>query len=197
MRQLIREQIETVLLALAIFLALQASVQHFKVNGSSMNATLVEDERLVVNKLVYFHMERSDLARFLPFVEASDGDVDDILFAFQPPQHGDVVIFRYPVDPTRDFVKRVVGVPGDTIEIERGQVFRNGVPIEEDYITNPDTRTRGPVYVPENSYYVLGDNRRASRDSREWGVVPLDNLVGRMWFRYWPIDWLSIPAALR
>ena len=191
LRRLIREHIETVLLALTIFLALQISIQHFKVNGQSMKPTLDEGERLVVNKLVYFRIDQEDLTGLMPFVDASPESSDSPLFAFSQPRHGDVIIFHYPLDPSRDFVKRVIGVPGDTIEIERGQVFRNGVAIEEPYVTNPDRRSADAVGVPQGSYYVLGDNRSVSTDSREWGMVPLENVVGRMWFRYWPLNSLN------
>ena len=191
LRRLIREHIETVLLAITIFVALQPSIQHFKVNGESMRPTLAEGERLVVNKLVYFHLDQEDLSEFLPFVEPSPGSPDQPLLTFSQPRHGDVIIFHYPLDPSRDFVKRVIGVPGDTIEIERGQVLRNGVAVEEPYVTNPDRRSADPVGVPAGAYYVLGDNRSVSTDSREWGMVPLENVVGKMWFRYWPLDFGS------
>ena len=191
LRRFIREHIETVLLAITIFVVLQASIQHFKVNGESMKPTLAEGERLVVNKLVYFRIDQEDLADVLPFVDTSPNSSGSPLFSFSQPRHGDVIIFHYPLDPSRDFVKRIIGVPGDTIEIERGQVFRNGVAIEEPYVFKPDRRSADAVGVPEDSYYVLGDNRSVSTDSREWGMVPLENVVGRMWFRYWPINSLS------
>ena len=191
LRRLIREHIETVLLAITIFVVLQASIQHFKVNGQSMQPTLGEGERLVVNKLAYFRIDRDDLADALPFVDPSSNSPDSTLFSFSQPRHGDVIIFHYPLDPSRDFVKRVIGVPGDTIEIERGQVFRNGVAIEEPYVVKPDRRSMDAVGVPEGAYYVLGDNRSVSTDSREWGMVPADNVVGRMWFRYWPFHGLN------
>ena len=191
LRRFIREHIETVLLAITIFVVLQASIQHFKVNGESMKPTLAEGERLVVNKLVYFRIDQEDLADVLPFVDTSPNSSGSPLFSFSQPRHGDVIIFHYPLDPSRDFVKRIIGVPGDTIEIERGQVFRNGVAIEEPYVSKPDRRSADAVGVPEDSYYVLGDNRSVSTDSREWGMVPLENVVGRMWFRYWPINSLN------
>ncbi len=188
LRRLIREHIETVLLAITIFVALQASIQHFKVNGESMQPTLAEGERLVVNKIVYLRIGWNDLADVIPFLDPSPVSADSTLFTFSQPKHGDVIIFHYPLDPTRDFVKRVIGVPGDTIEIQRGQVFRNGVAIEEPYVSRPDHRSTGAVGVPAGAYYVLGDNRAVSTDSREWGMVPLENVVGRMWFRYWPLN---------
>ena len=83
-------------------------------------------------------------------------------------------------------MKRVVGVPGDTIEIRQGDVYRNGQYVEEPFVTNPSSRSYDPVFVDEGHYYVLGDNRRSSNDSRDWGLVPEQNLIGRAWMRYWP-----------
>ena len=99
---------------------------------------------------------------------------DRTLFAFHSPVHGEVVIFHYPHNLERDFVKRVIGLPGDTIEIRRGDVYRNGVLVEEDYVTHDSARSYDPVTVTRGHYYVLGDNRRASNDSRDWGLVPAE-----------------------
>ncbi len=195
MRAFIRELIETVLLSLAVFLALHLSVQNFRVEGSSMVPTLTEGQHIVANKIIYSHIESDALARFLPFVQAS-GD-DDSLFTFHPPEYGDIIIFNFPTDPSRDLVKRVIGLPGDVIEIESGQVIRNGEPIDEPYVVNKDRRSAPRLEVPENSYYVLGDNRRASSDSRDWGFLSNDHIVGRAWISYWPTDRIDILKAFR
>ena len=121
-------------------------------------------------------------------MEASGNGPNASAFAFHPPNHGEVIIFHYPDDPTRDFIKRVIGVPGDAIEIRRGDVYRNGEFIEEPFIINPSTRSYGPTIVSPAHYYVLGDNRRSSNDSRDWGLVPEQNVVGRAWLIYWPPD---------
>ena len=185
MRVLVRELIETVLLALLIFLVLQFSVQNFRVEGSSMEPTLEEGQFLLVNKLVYLRFDPRDLASVLPFV---GGDRDEAHFAFHQPNRGEVVIFRFPRDPSRDFVKRVIGIPGDTLEIRGGRVFINGVAQKEPYVTKRDTRNVPALRVPPDSYYVMGDNRVFSHDSREWGPVPAENIVGRAWVTYWPLD---------
>ncbi len=185
MRALIRELFETVILALLIFLVLHISVQNFQVQGPSMQPTLTEGAYVLVNKLVYMRIHPKQLAGFLPFVDVEE---EQTLFAFHPPRRGEVIIFRYPRDITRDFVKRVVGLPGDTVELKGGQLFVNNVAVEEPYITRPDTRSVAPTVVPEDSYYVLGDNRRVSNDSRDWGPVPTDNIVGRAWVSFWPLD---------
>ena len=187
MRRLIRELIETVLMALLLFVALQFSVQNFRVEGSSMGSTLSEGRYLLVNKLVYLRFDLRGLAPCWSCAGSARNRDYGSVFVFHPPEHGDIVIFHYPDDPSRSFVKRVIGVPGDEIEIEDGQVFRNGVALDEGYIHNPDTRSYRPVNVPEGSLYVLGDSRRASNDSRSWGVVPVENVVGRAWVTYWPL----------
>jgi signal peptidase I len=185
MRTLIRELFETVILALLIFLVLHISVQNFQVQGPSMQPTLTEGAYVLVNKLVYMRIHPKQLAGFLPFVDVEE---EQTLFAFHPPRRDEVIIFRYPRDITRDFVKRVVGLPGDTVELKGGQLFVNNVAVEEPYITRPDTRSVAPTVVPEDSYFVLGDNRRVSNDSRDWGPVPTDNIVGRAWVSFWPLD---------
>ena len=173
------------LLALTIFLVLQFSVQNFKVEGSSMQPTLTEGQYLLVNKIVYARVNRDSLASLLPFVGDDERSADQ-LFAFHTPAPGEVIIFHCPRDPSRDFVKRVIAGPGDTVEILEGQVYVNDEARDEPYITHPDRRTASKVEVPPGEFYVLGDNRRASNDSRDWGTVPAANVVGRAWLSYWP-----------
>ena len=192
MRVVIRELFETVILALLIFLALQFSVRNYQVDGPSMLPTLEEDDYVLVNKLVYLRVQPQALARIIPFVEA---DEDRNLFPFHPPQRGEVIIFRFPRDESRDFVKRVVGLPGETVEIRRGHPIVDGQALEEPYIRHRDSRTLGPIVVPSGHYYVLGDNRQSSDDSRNWGTVPLENVIGRAWVSFWPIDrWHALRA---
>ena len=188
MRRIVKEMIETVLLALLLFVLMEFSVQNFKVEGSSMKPTLEQDQYLLVNKIIYARVGLDEIAPFIPFVHASQNGPERSMFAFHPPERREVVIFHFPGDPTRDFVKRVIGIPGDTIEIRRGDVYRNGEYVEEPFITNPSTRSYDPVFVQGGHYYVLGDNRRSSNDSRDWGLVPEQNLIGRAWMKYWPPD---------
>ena len=176
MRALVRELIETVLLALVVYLALQFSIQPYRVEGSSMVPGLGEGEYLLVNKMLYWD---------LPLISGDDG------YLIQPPRFGDVVIFKFPLDPGRNFVKRVIGVPGDIVEIDKGIVFLNGEELDEPYVTRPDHGNTKSQVVPPDSFFVLGDNRRASDDSRSWGVVPRDNIIGRAWVSYWPPEQLK------
>jgi signal peptidase I len=185
MRIIIRELFETVILALLIFLGLQFSMGNYRVEGSSMLPTLEEGEYVIVNKLVYMRLDPRDIVSLIPFVDiADDGDV----FPFHAPQRGEVIIFEFPNNPERDFVKRVIGVPGDTVEIQRGTVVLNSIPLDEPYITRRDSGSMGRVTVPEGGYFVLGDNRRASNDSRSWGPVPTENIIGRALVSFWPLN---------
>ena len=128
----------------------------------------------------------------IPYVDiVNDADA----FPFHAPRRGEVVIFEFPNNPERDFVKRVIGLPGDTVEIQRGTVIVNSIPLNEPYITRRDTGTMGRITVPENGYFVLGDNRRGSNDSRNWGSVPIDNIIGRALVTFWPLDRLHSIAT--
>ena len=195
MRAILRELFETVILALLIFLALHLSVQNFRVQGPSMRPTLENGEHVIVNKLVYLRFQPEQLARLVPFLEMEG---DQTLFPFHAPRRGEVIIFHFPGDDTgeRDFVKRVIGEPGDTVEIKKGRVFVDHVPLDEPYLTQRDTTTNyGPTTVPKDHFFVLGDNRRASHDSRHWGLVPAEELVGRAWVSFWPLDrWHTLLA---
>ena len=156
--KVIRELLLTAVVSLAVFLAIHSSIENFRVDGSSMLPTLVDGQFLIANKLLYARLRRGESGR-------------TSLFAFHPPRHGDVIIMVYPKDPTRDVVKRVIGLPGDVIEIDSGQVIRNGERLNEPYVVHKDTLTFDAVEVPAGSYYVLGDNRLVSSDSRHWGFV--------------------------
>ena len=180
MRGFLFESLETVLLALAVFLILQASVQNFRVEGISMDPTLDHGQYLLVNKLVYEH---------LPFRSTDDSNPQSQcwLFSFHAPEQGDVIVFHEPNDPSRDFVKRVIGTPGDTVELRFGIVYVNRLPLDEPYLVKRDTSNLAPVFVPHGYYFVLGDNRPVSYDSRELGPIAEENIVGKAWFSYWPL----------
>ena len=153
-----------------------------------------------MNKAIYFRVDMDRVHRFLPFVPG-DGDEDRHLF--RAPRRGDVVVFKFHLadhsEGERDFIKRVIGVPGDTVEVRDGTVFINGAPLQEDYILSTPTYTYGPKTVPPGRYFVLGDNRRDSFDSHQWAsqctteqvaceFVPEENIIGQAWVRYWPWD---------
>ena len=195
MSGIVREFLEAVLLALVVFLFIQTSVQNFKVEGSSMRPTLEGGQYLLVNKLVYFKIDQERLSRIIPLWRV---DATRESFAVHPPERGEVIVFRFP-DPNpenrkRDFVKRVIGVPGDRVSIKEGTVWLNGKTLSEPYITVHDSTDMNDRRLGHKEYFVLGDNRRGSNDSRTWGAVPEENILGKVWIVYWPLSswtWLQ------
>lgn len=137
--------------------------QAFRVQGTSMLPLLHDSERIIVNKFVY---------------------------RFQPIERGDVVVFWYPKDPSVSFIKRVIGRPGDVVEIKRGVVFVNGQRVQEPYVRAgfKDDDSYAPEEVKRGYYYVLGDHRNSSNDSRNWGQVPEKYIYGKAFFRFWPLN---------
>lgn len=167
-RLLIREMVETVVLALLIFLLIRVVIQNFRIEGYSMEPNLHQGQYLIVNKAVY---------RWL-----------------HPPQRGDIVVFEYPRAPDRDFIKRVIGLPGETVEIRDGSIYIDGVPLAEPYLGSPTHGSMAARTLGPGEYFVLGDNRDNSSDSRSWGPLPQQNIIGKAWLSYWPPRlWGSIP----
>ncbi len=186
MRKTLREILQTVLLTLILFAGLQGTVQNVRVDGFSMRPTLDADQYLLVNKLAYSQINLANLSRYIPFV---DWGGEESPYLFDAPQRGEVVVFRFPVDPSRDFVKRVIAVPGDSVEIRNGNVFVNDKALEEPYTLDyPRGITMIEQVMGPDEYFVLGDNRLQSNDSKNWGPVPLENIVGKVWVSYWPLS---------
>ncbi len=164
-----RENIQSLLWAVAIALLIRTFiVAPFKIPSGSMHPTLIEGDRILVSKCIY---------------------------RFRPPQRGDIVVFRYPTDWKRSFIKRLAAVGGDTVEIRNGRVLVNGIPLNtRDIFTSTYYYNQGDygttqqiVQVPEGHYYVLGDNSASSHDSRFWGFVPQRFIVGEALVIFWPI----------
>ena len=185
MSNIIREFVEAIVLALVVFVVIQTSVQNFKVEGSSMHPTLQGGQYLLVNKLIYLNIDQERFSRIIPFWTVDNADNR---FAVHPPERQEVIVFHFPRDTSRDFVKRVIGTPGDTLEIRKGRVIVNGLALVEPYITVRDDSSMAPVTLGEKEYFVLGDNRRGSNDSRNWGAVPEANILGKVWIIYWPLS---------
>lgn len=185
MPRLAREIIEALLIALVVLVVLQTTVRNFKVEGSSMAPTLAGGQYLVVDQASFFKLDKERLSRIVPFWETSEAEPE---FVFNPPARGEVIVFNYPRDPRKDFVKRVVGLPGERVEVRDGTVFVDGEALPEPYLQRKDRSDAPPLTLGEKEYYVIGDNRRNSNDSRSWGAVPEDNIVGRVWLVYWPWD---------
>ncbi len=183
MSRITREIVEAVLLALVVLLVLQTTVRNFKVSGSSMDPTLEDGQYLVVNRLVYLPVDMERLSKIVPFWNVS---APEERFAVRPPRRGDIIVFHFPDNPAQDFVKRVVGLPGETVEVRQGAVYVDGRKIPEPYLDTDDRSNARPLSLGPEEYYVLGDNRRNSRDSRSWGAVPEDLILGKVWLIYWP-----------
>jgi signal peptidase I len=169
-RLLFRDLVFALMLAvlMIVFVA-----QPVKVEGTSMLPRLHDGERIFVNKLIYY-----DEYRWAPKVD-----------------RGDIVVFWYPRDPSKSYIKRVIGLPGDTVEIHDGLVRVNGKDLQETYLDprlNASHRSEAPVHVDLNYYFVMGDNRDNSSDSRIWGLVPKKYVYGKAMFRYWPLSNASV-----
>ena len=192
MPRLAREIFEAVLLALVALLILQGTVRNFKVEGSSMSPTLEGGQYLIVDQVSYFQLDMERLSRTIPFWSASDASSE---FAFDPPNRGEIIVFHSPPDPDKDFVKRVIGLPGETVEVRSGTVYIDGDELQEPYLQRMDRSDARLTELGEREYYVIGDNRRNSNDSRAWGVVPEENIVGKVWLVYWPWDDLGVVGS--
>jgi signal peptidase I len=181
----IRELVETGLLALLVFLSVRASFQNFKVEGSSMYPTLEDGEFLIVNKLVYSQVDMDKLSNYVPFVDpGSDPKVN----VFHKPERGDIVVLKDPRNTSTDLIKRVIGLPGETIEIVDGKVYIDDRLLDEPYIKQPWHDTKQKIAIPPGQYFVMGDNRENSLDSRssQVGLVPADLIIGKAMLSYWP-----------
>lgn len=158
---MVREVVETVGLAVIIFLIIRIGIQNYRIEGASMEPNFHDGEYLIVNKLAY------RLGEY---------------------ERGDVIVFKYPNDPSKDYIKRVIGLPGDTVEIRGGQLYVNNVEIEEPYLHMPNTRDEPPTVVDAGHLYVMGDNRPASSDTRSWGQLGQEFVIGQAWLAIWPFD---------
>jgi len=176
------------ILALLLTAVFRGAFQNFRVEGSSMDPSLSPGEYVLVNKAVYLQVNLEAVRRFLPFV---DPGARPLRYLFRAPRRGDVVVFRFPDDPSRNFIKRIIGVPGDRVEIHEGTVYVNGEALPDSFTENPARYAYGPAVVPEGQYFVLGDNRNNSYDSHVWGMVPAKNIIGVAWLTYWPLSKLG------
>src|SRR5258706_14101515 len=164
------DTLQSILIAAAVFLVIYIFLfRPFQVSGQSMFPNFHNNEYVLTNL---------------------------ITLRFGPPVKGDVIVFKAPPDPEKDFIKRVIGVPGDTVMVKDGSVFVNGQLYNESAYLSSDVKTYGGTFlkdgdtvtVPDNEYFAMGDNRPYSSDSREWGFVPTGNIIGKSFFVYWPLN---------
>lgn len=153
--------LETLVLSLILFVVINAVSARIRVDGSSMEPTLHNGEFVIVNKLAY---------------------------KMGTPTLGDIIVFHFPRDPDQEYIKRVIGIPGDQVVIQDGKVYVNGQEIIESYISASPAYPGNTWQVPEGQLFVLGDNRNNSSDSHNWGTVPMDYVVGKALFVYWPLE---------
>ncbi len=157
-KRFVLDILETLILAVVLYFGINAVSARVRVDGFSMRPTLQDGEYILVNKLAYKTGE---------------------------PQRGDIVVFVFPINPQEDLIKRVIGLPGESVSIHNGQVTVNGVALTEPYIAGPPSYD-GDWVVQEGQLFVLGDNRNDSRDSHQWGLLPIENVIGRAVLIYWP-----------
>jgi signal peptidase I len=188
MRAFVREVIETIALALFLVLVIHSVVQNYRVEGPSMEPLLLSGDRVVVSTVDSIEIDAAHAAGYLPTVDA---EVGDTWHPFGQLEYGDVIVFKWPRDPRQNFVKRIIGLPGDRIKIELGTVFVNDLPVEEPFVEYTLRQSLAERVVEPGTYYVMGDNRAQSDDSRHWGTVPFDNVIGKIWAVYWPVDRLT------
>ena len=183
----IREYAESIVIAVILALFVRTwVVQAFKIPTGSMENNLLIGDHLLVNKFVFGPTASS---------------IDRALLPIRDVRRGDVIVFKYPDEPERDFIKRVIGLPGETVELRAKKVYIDGQPLDEPYvhfllpaseaqeITSFDVRERyGPVKVPDRQYFVMGDNRDNSQDSRYWGFLPAHYVKGRALMIYWSYE---------
>lgn len=159
LRNPVREIVETLFITLIIFLLIRTVVQNFRVEGFSMEPNFHDGQYIFVNKLEYF---------------------------LHAPARGDAVVLVPPTNADRDYIKRIIGLPGDRVQISNGQVSINDQPLREPYPLNRGSYNMPPTTIPQNEFFVLGDNRDNSSDSHMWGTLPRDKIVGKVWLTYWP-----------
>ncbi len=183
-KHIVREYAESIIIAVILALIIRTFlVQAFKIPSGSMEDTLAIGDHILVSKFIY--------GTKIPFTSTR-------LLKFRDPRRGDVIVFEYPEDPSKDFIKRVIGTPGDEVQVINKKVFVNGKPYENPHEVHKEKEVIpkeqnqrdnfGPVKVPENSYFVMGDNRDRSYDSRFWGFVTNDKIKGLAFIKYWSWD---------
>jgi signal peptidase I len=183
-KHIIREYGESIIIAIILALVIRTFVvQAFKIPSGSMEDTLAIGDHILVSKFIY--------GTKIPFS-------DKRILKIRDPRRGDVIVFEYPEDPSKDFIKRVIGTPGDEVEVKEKKVYINGMPYENPHEVHKEKElipreqnprdNFGPVKVPENSYFVMGDNRDRSYDSRFWGFVKNSKIKGLAFIKYWSWD---------
>ena len=178
-KSVVREWVESIVVAFILAMIIRTFViQAFKIPSGSMRSTLLEGDLILVNKFIY--------GAKIPFIDLN-------LPALRQPKKGDVIVFIYPDSPKKDFIKRLAGLPGETLEIKNGTVYVNDKPLIDSIFNQRYYYNRGEfgqegrkIKIPDDNFFVLGDNSASSQDSRYWGFVPRKNILGKALVIYWP-----------
>lgn len=179
------ELVQVLGLALLMVILIRNFVQNYRIDGISMEPNFHDGQFLIVNRYAYcpgIHIE----------VPIANIPIYEKTWCVRQPKRGEVIIFEYPRDPERDFIKRVIGLPGDVVEVRNGQVFVNNEPLPEPFGPNPGSYSAGALTVGPDEVYVMGDNRNNSSDSHLWGTLPEKYIIGKALISYWPPRYWSI-----
>lgn len=174
-KSVLREYLEAAVIAILLALFIRAFVvQAFKIPSGSMEPTLMIGDHILVNKFIY--------GTKVPFIKKP-------IIPIRNPKRGDIIVFVYPLDRKKDFIKRLIGLPGDKIRIVNNKIYINGKPYDDPYgvfgVNEKENQNLGPIIVPDDSLFVMGDNRDHSYDSRYWGFVPMESVKGKAMIVYW------------
>ncbi len=189
-----REVLETVILTIIIFFLVKGLVANFRIQGSSMEPNFHTNQLVLVNKAAYFHFNANAWSRLIPGVNSNG---DNTVWLFGGPHRGDVVIFEPPDVLNEDYIKRVIGLPGDIVEVKSGKVYVNNQALDEPYLRENAFSPFTSSAVPPDHLFVMGDNRNGSRDSRSFGMLPVNLIVGKALLVYWPFadKWGTVPEV--
>lgn len=183
-RSALREIIETLIVSVLLFFILQSVMQNFQVEGPSMLPTVHSGQLLLVNKAVYMHAPEDSIVAKMPFIGTRDGDE---FYLFHPVQRGDIIVF-WDEESQQHLIKRVIGLPGENVERRNGRTLIDGQVIDEPYIKERSSDSMRLLTVGLGEYFVMGDNRPQSRDSRSFGPITQDEIVGKAWISFWPLN---------
>ncbi len=183
--RLVWEVVQILVMAVLMVMLIRNFLHNYRIDGISMEPNFHDQQFLIVNRFAYcpgVHIE----------VPVANISLFERVWCVRTPNRGDVVIFEYPRDPSRDFIKRVIGLPNETVEVRAGQVYVDGVLVPEPFGPNPGSYNAPPITVGPDEVYVMGDNRNNSSDSHLWGPLKLEHIIGKALVSYWPPQYWSV-----
>lgn len=183
--RLVWEVVQILVMAVLMVMLIRNFLHNYRIDGISMEPNFHDQQFLIVNRFAYcpgVHIE----------VPVANISLFERVWCVRTPDRGDVVIFEYPRDPSRDFIKRVIGLPNETVEVRAGQVYVDGVLVPEPFGPNPGSYNAPPITVGPDEVYVMGDNRNNSSDSHLWGPLKLEHIIGKALVSYWPPQYWSV-----